>query len=131
MKLILTRIKSDVRGTIGYITQDDNLICYTLELPWKNNEPKVSCIPTGSYECVFWNSPKFGNTYEVMNVPNRSKILLHSGNTVNDIEGCILLGMSQSTDDKEFMVMNSKSAFSRFKLIVENEIMFNLEIKFV
>jgi hypothetical protein len=37
-------------------------------------------------------SPRFGRTWEVKDVPERSNILFHQGNTARDTEGCILVG---------------------------------------
>ena len=36
-------------GTNGKLKCDGEFICYTIELPWKNNEKRVSCIPVGKY----------------------------------------------------------------------------------
>ena len=41
------------------------------------------------------DSPKFGkNTWHILEVPDRSYILIHAGNTSNDVVGCIALGKS-------------------------------------
>jgi hypothetical protein len=36
-------------GCNGKLECEGKLICHTIELPWKNNETKVSCIPEGKY----------------------------------------------------------------------------------
>jgi hypothetical protein len=36
-------------GTNGILECEGKLICNTIELPWKKNETKVSCIPEGKY----------------------------------------------------------------------------------
>jgi hypothetical protein len=64
----------------------------TAEEDWRNNAPKVSCIVAGSYICHRVVSPKFGDVFEIANVPGRSAILIHAGNTEEDVEGCVLLG---------------------------------------
>lgn len=64
----------------------------TLELPWRNNQRRVSCIPHGTYQLIKHTSPKFGICYWVQDVPNRSEILIHKGNYRTDILGCILAG---------------------------------------
>ena len=66
---------------------------YTLEEPWLHNERKVSCIPMGEYLCRPHDGVQFKDVWQVMHVPNRSAILIHQGNTVKDIEGCILVGL--------------------------------------
>lgn len=66
---------------------------YTLELPWKENQKDISCIPEGVYECRRKESIRFGGCYELLNVPDRSNILIHAGNTPEHTHGCILLGL--------------------------------------
>lgn len=69
----------------------------SLELAWRNNESKVSCIPTGKYKAVRRSSDKYPESYHVQEldsdqVKDRSWILIHKGNYHTDILGCILLG---------------------------------------
>ena len=99
--------------TFGTLSNDE-FTCFTLERPDKNNAPDISCIPVGVYTCKRVNSPKFGDTFQVMDVPNRDHILIHSGNTVEDVHGCIELGMKQGVLNGEFAVLNSKVAFQKF-----------------
>ena len=37
-------------GTNGDLLLNGDKVCSTIELPWKKNAPKVSCIPEGEYE---------------------------------------------------------------------------------
>lgn len=66
----------------------------TLELPWKDNQRRISCIPPGEYlveKCK--PTAKRNYTYfHVMNVPGRDSILWHPGNYTSQILGCILPG---------------------------------------
>ena len=87
MKLILKRSQRP-NCTIGELSNG----MYVLERPWLNNAHDISCIPSGTYTCVRINSPKFGVVFEVTNVPDRSHILIHNGNTVEDCKGCLLIG---------------------------------------
>lgn len=83
----------------------------TLELPWLDNKPKISCIPTGEYICKKTISQKAGRTYEVTNVPGRSGILFHAGNEPKDTEGCILLGERLVLPD---FISGSRNAVEKF-----------------
>lgn len=78
--------------TLGALYFNRKLICYTLELPWKDNKKGISCIPAGVYKCAYVNSPRFGQALKVFDVPNRKYILFHVGNFLKDTHGCILLG---------------------------------------
>ena len=65
-------------------------MCHTIELPWKNNERRVSCIPEGEYFIVKRYSPKFKWHLHVVDVPNRSFILFHpANNALKELNGCI------------------------------------------
>jgi Family of unknown function (DUF5675) len=79
-----------LEGTNGEILFQGRLITYTIELPWKNNQARVSCIPEGRYELVKRWSPKFGRHLQVMNVPGRELILIHPANeALRELKGCI------------------------------------------
>jgi hypothetical protein len=92
MVLDLVRVGQSVLGTFGVLRHGMVPFVLTLERPWQDNAPEISCIPAGRYVCHRVKSPKFGITFEVMQVPGRSNILLHSGNTLEDTHGCILIG---------------------------------------
>jgi hypothetical protein len=93
---ILVRAESTDAGTFGTLIFNATTV-HTLELPWRDNQRKISCIPPGSYVCRLVNSPKFGRVYGVTNVPGRGNILIHSANLAGDsslgyttqLEGCI------------------------------------------
>ncbi|MBI9080273.1 MAG: hypothetical protein JEY79_11110 [Pseudodesulfovibrio sp.] len=88
----LTRLEKSEDGTFGVLKLDGKVFCVTLEPPDKGNAPDISCIPEGVYLCKKVNSPHFGPTYEIANVPGRTNILFHPGNIKRDTHGCILLG---------------------------------------
>ncbi len=67
---------------------------YTIENPWKDNAPFISCIPEGEYRMTRVDSPKYGeHMWEVSEVQGRSHILVHVANTAENVTGCIGLGM--------------------------------------
>lgn len=103
MKATLKRIKYSKQQTLGQLTIIDGdgkevFRCDTLELPWKNNKNRISCIPEGQYKAVFRNFGNYANrsfhiqTREGKEVEGRTGILIHSGNFFTDTRGCILLG---------------------------------------
>lgn len=96
--LRLIRLKETEAETLGILLIEDTLLlCLSLELPWRDNQRNISCIPLGNYSCKKFHSGKFGSTYVLESVPNRSGILFHSGNTHLDTYGCILLGLGLGT----------------------------------
>lgn len=106
MTIVLARVARSEAGTFGVLVHDYIPFAVTLELPWKDNARDQSCIPSGDYTCRRVKSSKFGETFEVCDVPNRSGILLHRGNTVPDTSGCILVA-------EEFTVLNGCPAIGQ------------------
>ena len=57
-------------------------------------EKTSKIIPEGTYELVRRMSPSFGRKmWYLKDVPGRSGIMIHSGNTLKDTNGCILVGV--------------------------------------
>lgn len=126
----LKRSTSTEDGTFGVVTLDDNITTFnSLELPWKDNDSSISCIPTGTYLCNWINSPKHGPCYEVMDVPNRSMIEIHSANFAGDIAkgklsqllGCIALGNRVGELEGQEAVLDSRNAILHFHKIMNQE----------
>jgi uncharacterized protein DUF5675 len=91
--LELLRIGREDDGlTQGVLLKDGIAFAVTLERPWRENEPDVSCIPAGTYTCMRYHSEKYKNTFEITGVPGRTKILFHRGNEIPDTLGCVLVG---------------------------------------
>lgn len=89
MVLILSRTYFQ-NGTNGKLEYQGKLICHTIELPWKDNTPKISCIPEGEYFLTKRYSRKFGWHLELLQVHNRSLILFHPANDAKqELQGCI------------------------------------------
>jgi hypothetical protein len=106
-------------GTLEIKTTRETFKCFTVERPWENNEPMRSCIPEGDYKLVWYNSPRFGRTVAVVGnsvslFPDpkykRSAILIHSGNTMDDVLGCISPGEALGFVSGKWAVIGSKSA---------------------
>lgn len=77
-------------GTNGKLECEGKIVCKTIELPWKNNEKRVSCIPEGKYFIKKRYSGKFGWHLEIVVVENRSFILFHPANNAQkELNGCI------------------------------------------
>ena len=77
----------DPEGTNGELKL---VVCNTIELPWLQNERNVSCIPEGRYELRKRFIKKFGLHLLVVDVPDRSWILIHPANHAKtQLKGCI------------------------------------------
>lgn len=134
MKATIARIESTDKQIIGQWTILENdkpiYVCNTLELPDKNNEPQISCIPKGSYECRKTSgSPHIKYPHiDIINVPNRSGIKIHKGNYYTQIRGCVLVGkgITDINSDGYKDVTSSGIALSEILAIVPD--VFMLEI---
>lgn len=126
----LTRTDTSTHGTFGFLSCPAvGFSCHTLELPWRENRVRISCIPKGEYIVNVRQSPKFGLVYHVQNVPGRSYILFHSGNYAGDRSkglkthsaGCILYGKGRGWLGGQKAVLNSRIAKSEFQRLMNNE----------
>lgn len=103
-------------GTNGKLECEGKFICNTIELPWKNNETKVSCIPEGKYFIKKRYSNKYKWHLEVVEVKNRSLILFHpANNAIQELKGCIATVTKLSGPGLGLM---SRKAFTKLKDLV-------------
>lgn len=97
---VLQRIETGDQGTFGQLVAR-GLAFFSGELPWRNNAPSISCVPPGTYRCIFTNSPRFGRAlYLLAPTDPRTGIRVHPANLMGDsgkglrcqLNGCIALG---------------------------------------
>ncbi len=124
--LVLYRLRSDENGTFGEIIYRGDRLCVTCEDPWNDNQRQISCIPLGSYQCAKYSSPKFPDVWELKNVPGRSAILIHAGNTIVDTHGCILVGSQFGKINHMPAILNSRSTLEMLRKTLPDN--FNLTI---
>ena len=115
MVLILSRTYFP-DGTNGKLECEGKLICKTIELPWKKNETKVSCIPEGNYFIRKRYSNKFKWHLQIVGVESRRLILFHpANNALQELNGCIAPVTKISGPGLGLM---SRKAFDKLKAIV-------------
>lgn len=125
----LTRTESTFEGTFGTILTSSGFSCATGELPFRENEPNVSCIPIGTYAVCWGPSEKFVECYHVIGVPNRTAIEIHAANFCGDINagfrsdllGCIALGMKVGIINGQTALMESQKALQEFEAAMANQ----------
>lgn len=89
MKLVLQRTYHE-NGTNGILYDGYDLLCFTIELPWKDNLRALSCIPEGAYFLARRFSKQHQYHLQVMDVPGRDLILVHkANNAMLELKGCI------------------------------------------
>lgn len=122
------RLRRSDQGTEGLLVSGD-YNCRTLELPWRDNRRQVSCIPSGIYDVEIRISNKYGRVYWLRRVPDRTYILMHSGNYAGDkskgfkthVAGCILLGKKSGFLGGQVAVLNSRTTVRSFARHMEYE----------
>lgn len=121
MNLLIQRKPSSQFATLGDLSIDGVFQCFTLEDPTRPIKiQNDTAIPAGTYKVTITPSQRFGRDMPLVNdVPGFSGIRIHSGNTDQDTDGCILLGTTIASDD---FIGNSKAAFALFFVRLQNAI---------
>ena len=128
MKVTLTRQYND-KNTLGELSMYDGDVllyrCKTVELPNKNNEPQISCIPEATYTVSVVPATekiKYRHLW-VQNVPKRSGIKIHVANYTRQLRGCIAPGLSHADIDKDGImdVTSSTKALADILTVLDKE----------
>jgi len=133
--ILLTRLTGNSKQTTGSLIVHDVFKTHaqfaTIELPWLNNKPFVSCIPSGTYKAKKVLSSTFGWCIQIFNVPNRTNILLHNGNFYTNTKGCILVGKSFASIniDLQIDISNSRQAIKQLTLYFKPKQIFSITIQ--
>lgn len=127
-------VKTQTHITKGIWLFDGKPVCCTLELPWRDNRKRVSCIPPGNYRCERCKLKRYRitgtqilNAWEIMDVPDRTGILIHTGNWESDTEGCIIIGTMFNGES----ITQSKVAHKRWLECVKAVDEFQLTVEYV
>lgn len=139
MDLRLERLVDTGACTLGWLHLPNGSHLHTLERPWQNNDPAgdgddlISCVPAGRYVLEPHPSRQFGKTWALVNprlnvvhwaseIPKgardnwRATCLIHNGNWVRDVVGCIALGLSRRMQSEHGpMVTESGAAMRLFR----------------
>lgn len=113
--LTLVRYTRTDEAILGSLYLNGAFVCYTLE-----NEAKA--IPCGMYTVQNSKSPKFKRELPLLHnakVPASRGIRIHSGNTANDSQGCVIVGMGRSTEKSS--VTESTNADVMVTMLCRNE----------
>lgn len=102
---------------------------FSMERPWIPTEPggkpRKSCVPAGLYELRHHTRPNGDESLALINhglgvyylsedrEVGRYLILIHAGNWVSDVIGCIAPGLERADSSKGPMVTNSRKAMRK------------------
>jgi hypothetical protein len=125
--LEIIRLEEGTYGTFGILKVQKRVTMFTLEPNDQENRTNASSIPAQQYICKARTSPRFGDTFEIENVPGRSNIIFHWGNWEKDTDGCILLGRGLLKNRTG--IAKSRVAHRAFMELLRGYITLNLTIK--
>lgn len=140
VQLKLARTRRDRYGTFGVLLLDGHQPFCTVEPPWVEwsakgdvshpfGKPYKSCLPIGSYQLLYRQSPKYGWRWHVTGkgvdlAPGpdvaRFACLFHPANWPRDLQGCIALGETHTTVGGAFGINKSGAALKRFESAIEH-----------
>lgn len=103
-----------------------------IELPWKKNKRNISCIPAGKYNAVAVKRYSNGRyALWILDVPDRSQIMIHTGNFVRQLRGCLAPGREFIDIDNDGIidVANSQSVMDELQKHLQLGEEFKIEIK--
>ena len=124
MQILIQRHALKAGYTIGRMEVNGRYFCDTLEdtdrgLSKEMSEDEIAAlkvkgataIPTGTYRIdMQTRSPRFGRVLpRLVSVKGYAGVLIHSGNTAADTEGCILVGENRERGK----VLNSRDTLER------------------
>ena len=144
MNLLILRGDSTNLGTLGKALLDNHGSFDTLELPWRDNKPQLSCIKAGFYTAtVQWSNHFQANLYHLNDTNDRHDVEIHNGNFAGDVTlgykshvlGCILMGHGYGQIDRgdgstQFGILHSRETLSEFMSATCGKTL-NIEIRWV
>lgn len=115
---VLQRICATPHGMIGQLRLGGK-VWWTIE---RERGDEFPCIPAGVYPLKLdWYHAGNYAVYEVLNVPNRSRILVHAANRETDLRGCIAPGLTLGVLEGRLAVLASKKALEQFMVEMADE----------
>lgn len=134
--------------TLGSWFFNGEPLCKTMELPWKDNQRSISCIPEGDY--VVSKEPPISKDdptteedesggrkprpywhFRLHNVPGRSGVLVHLITYVKDLRGCIGVGLrfADINEDEVLDMLDSTKALNTLINTMPDKFILRIERK--
>lgn len=84
-------LPKDTGAVRGRVYLDNHFFCYSLE-----NRDYI--FPDGKYSLMGRTSPSFKSNKVYIDVPGRTNIMFHGGNTIDASKGCVLVAYNRDGD---------------------------------
>lgn len=112
MDLTVKRDVFNADFTLGKLYVDGQFFCYTCEDEIRPAGQKVygeTAIPAGTYDIHMTYSPKYKRVMPlIVDVPGFEGIRIHTGNSDDDTNGCLLVGYGRTPSS----ITQSRDAFA-------------------
>lgn len=112
---------------------ENQFLCNIIEDKFRGNDLKKNkvsgetCIPEGNYKIKMSYSPKYQKSLpQLLNVPYFEGVRIHSGNTAEHSEGCLLPGMNREVgkvlESKTYtdIIINKIKQYDLCNIIIKN-----------
>ena len=119
--MLLERFCYGPFGTFGRLAVGSEIF-WTCERPWENNQRNISCIPEGAYVLEHHSTDRYPDTWALVGGSvghwpsegkQRSTCVLHVGNTMDDVQGCVAVGLN--LDRNGWRVLDSRLAMEALR----------------
>ena len=120
MEIQVLRDTSTPHSITGKLSIDGAFQCFTIERPYGDTD--FAPIPEGKYpvrmrESAFWQQHGYKMVPGIFDVPGRTDIEIHPGNTAFQSHGCIIVGNLRGIDS----VFESRLAFDTLLEKIQKE----------
>ncbi len=128
MKIIVERFNSGSDDTLGRLYINGKPFGYTIEDEFREVKVKGETrIPAGTYRVGKRYSPKFTPRFGhdmlwIQDVPGFEYILIHTGNTDKDTDGCLIVGKKIGKLEGKRAVLDSKIAYKEIYPVISDAI---------
>ena len=126
MKAKIIRVAQGKNSTLSHLYIDGIFQCFLLEDKIREKKiMKQTAIPEGIFKLSLntWGGmnktyfPKYGPIHkgmiEIANLPTFASVYIHIGNTIEQTEGCPLVGLSWIKKEGDFQVLQSVDAYKQ------------------
>ena len=141
MNNVLQRLINTEMGMFGVwkAYEDSTLVfeCVTVEKPWEDNKPFVSCIPSGVYTFDKHDSLKHPDCYAMIGETvshyedaekARYSCLIHTANLERHVVGCIGLGRKFGVLSGKWAILSSSVTVREWEALMDSSDNNTLEI---
>lgn len=113
--LVINRKFQHDNCVMGVLTVQEEIIAYTIEMPWPDDNNDSTCIAPGTYSGTIHYEKANSWMIELDSVPGRTGVQIHMGDYGRDVPGCILVGANAVVE--RCVLVNSSLVHRRLRRV--------------